>query len=90
MFIYHSDKEAFRNGGFLSKFLYECRTWSKDANFTYERVSWIKCYGVPLHAWNLSFFVYLVSNYGRILKVNEDSNDKIWLDYAQIMIFTPI
>src|SRR4051812_1816272 len=81
LFHYHYDKEASKEVysemvDFFSEFLYDCHAWSKDGDFIYERGAWVRCYGVPLHAWN-PFFSCLVFDCGRVLKVDEVSSKKL-------------
>jgi len=73
---------------FFNEYLYDCRVWSKDSKLLYERGAWVRCYGIPLHAWNISFFALIASFIGRLLKVDECSVNKVRLDYARLFITT--
>lgn len=42
-----------------------------------------------MHAWNLYIFASLVSDCGKVIKVDEVSSENLWVDYARIMITTP-
>jgi len=73
---------------FVGNFLCDCRLWSKDSNMPYERGAWIRCYGVPLHAWNDIFFLELASTRGRLLKIDDATVKKEKMDYARFLIAT--
>ena len=73
---------------FVGNFLCDCRPWSQDASVSYERGAWIRCYGVPLHAWNDIFFLELASTRGRLLKIDDTTVNKEKLDYARFLIAT--
>jgi hypothetical protein len=62
--------------------------WS-EASTRYERGAWLRVYGIPVHAWNDSFFRLTVSGIGRFLYVDECTMDKGRLDFARILIVTP-
>ena len=73
----------------IGNFLCDCRPWSKDACVPYERGAWVRCYGVPLHAWNDIFFLELASSRGRLLKIEDATVNKDRLDFARFLIATP-
>jgi len=47
----------------------------------YDRGAWVRCYGVPLHAWDDIFFLELASSQGRLLKIDDITSNKERLDY---------
>jgi len=49
---------------------------------------WLRLYGVPLHAWNESFFKLCIFECGRFLRSNYCSMEKERFDYARILIAT--
>jgi len=73
---------------FFNEYLYDCRPWSKDSDLLYERGAWVRCYGIPLHAWNIRFFALIASCKGRLLKVDECTVNKVRLEYARLFITT--
>ena len=54
----------------------------------YERGAWVRVYGVLVHAWNIEFFKLCVMGAGRFLHIDECTEDKTHLDFAQILIST--
>jgi len=60
----------------IGNFFDDCRPWKKDVDVPYERGAWVRCYGVPLHAWNNIFFLELASSHGRLLKIDEVTINK--------------
>jgi len=54
-----------------------------------ERGAWLRVYGIPVHAWNATFFRLCVSGIGRFLYVDECIVDKARLNYARILVVTP-
>nr|ABN08666.1 RNA-binding region RNP-1 (RNA recognition motif) [Medicago truncatula] len=74
---------------FLSNFLCDCRPWTKDIKVQYEMGAWVRCYGVPLHAWNDIFFLELAATCGRLLKIDDVTVNKDRMDYARFLIATP-
>jgi len=47
-------------------------------------------YGVPVPAWNEAFFRLCVSGVGRFIHADRCTVDKARLDFARILISTPI
>lgn len=73
---------------FIGNFLDDCRPWTLDSIVNYERGSWVRCYGVPLHVWNEIFFLELAATQGRLLKIDDCTTNKDRLDYARLLIST--
>jgi len=48
----------------------------------------VRIYGVPLQAWNLEFFKLCVYDFGRLLKVDDSTLEKIRFDYARVLVST--
>jgi len=62
--------------------------WSESL-IRYERGAWLRVYGIPVHAWNDTFFRLCVSGIGRFLYVDDCIADKAHLDFAHILVVTP-
>jgi len=75
---------------FFNSFLDNCRPWSRDYVVLYERGAWLRCYHIPIHAWNSVFFTDLSSFFGRLLKIDDQTLNKNKMDYARLLIFTSI
>lgn len=65
----------------------DIRKWSQK-EIDNERVVWIRCHGIPLHAWNNDFFSELALNFGTFLGVDENTKKKNTLDVARVLIRT--
>jgi predicted SpoU family rRNA methylase len=48
---------------FFNQFLSNFKRWDKTV-VPFQRGVWFRLYGIPLHAWNESFFKLCVLNYG--------------------------
>lgn len=49
-----------------------------------SRMVWLRCYGLPLHFWNVACFSKVVSTFG--LKVDADNAILTRLAYARILV----
>jgi hypothetical protein len=74
--------------GIIDNFLDDCIPWSQEMSQVYERGAWIRCYGVPLIAWNSIFFAELVESQGRLLLIDECTVSKQRMGFARILIVT--
>lgn len=54
----------------------------------FERGAWVRCYRVRIHAWNPNFFHDLASSIGHMLKIDDDTTNRLMFDYAQLLIKT--
>ncbi|CAG9768404.1 unnamed protein product [Ceutorhynchus assimilis] len=61
--------------------------WS-EAEVRYERGAWLRVYGIPVHAWNESFFRLCAPENGRFIRADECTIDKARLDFARILVST--
>jgi len=50
----------------------------------------VRCYGIPIRAWNSVFFMDLSSFFGRLLKIDDQALNKNGMDYARLLISTSI
>lgn len=53
-----------------------------------KRYTWVRCQGVPLHAWKGDFFKYVVSGIGRYVSMDTNTASKRLLDIARVLIQT--
>ncbi|GAU17134.1 hypothetical protein TSUD_106330 [Trifolium subterraneum] len=63
--------------------------WDKDVQ-PYHRGAWVRLYGIPLQAWNVNFFKLCVFECGRFLRADNCSADRDRLDFARVLLATPI
>ncbi|MCH79282.1 cysteine-rich receptor-like protein kinase [Trifolium medium] len=61
--------------------------WDKEV-VPAQRGAWVRLYGIPLHAWNESFFRLCVMDCGRFLRADSCSVDRVRLDYALVLLAT--
>ncbi|MCH81579.1 RNA recognition motif [Trifolium medium] len=61
--------------------------WSPDLIIN-ERVTWIRCYGVPLHAWGNDLFRSIAFKSGRFIGVDEKTKHMLRCDVASLKIVT--
>ncbi|GAU51009.1 hypothetical protein TSUD_377370 [Trifolium subterraneum] len=73
----------------LHNFLEDITPWTSDDMRSYVRGAWVRCYRIPLHAWNPIFFAEIAELQGRLLKVDECTLNKDHMDFARILIATP-
>jgi hypothetical protein len=53
-----------------------------------QRVTWLRCFGVPLHAWGFDLFRALAFKFGRFLEVDEKTKTMARCDAARVRILT--
>jgi len=63
------------------------KPWNND-KASFQRGAWVRIYGIPLHAWNESFFKLCVMDCGRYLRSDGASIDKERLDFARVLLST--
>ena len=73
---------------FFGMLFYNFHKWY-DSLIRYERGAWLRVYGIPVHAWNDTFFRLCVFGIGRFLYVDECTADKARLNFARILVVTP-
>ena len=54
----------------------------------FQRGAWLRWYGIPLHAWNESFFKLCVLDCGRYLRTDICSLKKERFDYVSVLVAT--
>lgn len=67
----------------------EIRAWSPK-EIDSERIAWIRCYGVPYHAWTEEFFSFLVSAFGEFICLDDNTKNKGSMDVARVMYRTRV
>jgi hypothetical protein len=72
---------------FFNHFLSNYVRWNKTV-VPFQRGAWLRLYGIPLHAWNESFFKLCVLGCGRYLRTDSCSLDKERFDYARVLVAT--
>ncbi|XP_027362640.1 uncharacterized protein LOC113870247 [Abrus precatorius] len=71
------------------KWFYDLREWHPSM-VAVRRVTWVRCYGVPLHAWGELFFRKLVSSLGDFIQIDQVTAERRRLDYGRIQLGTTI
>ncbi|KAJ4840289.1 hypothetical protein Tsubulata_023411 [Turnera subulata] len=71
----------------LSNYFSRIKPWSPQ-DVSRQRISWITCYGVPLHVWSSNFFSAFGNLLGRFLGVDEATAVKDSFDCARILVCT--
>jgi hypothetical protein len=61
--------------------------WENKAT-PFQRGAWVRLYGIPLQAWNDSFFKLCVFDCGRFLRADSYTTEKDRLDFARVLITT--
>lgn len=84
--------------GNFNDFIEEARDWLyqwfkwirpwKPTDVDPERVSWLRCYGIPVHAWNSLFFSKLTACVGEFVCADENTEKRRSLDVARLMVRT--
>lgn len=54
------------------------------------RLVWLRCFGVPAHAWNNDFFSYLVSGIRKFICADEITEKKECMNVARILYKTKV
>lgn len=53
-----------------------------------ERVTWVRCFGIPVHGWQQQFFDFIIKPYGTVLGIADATCEKKCLDVACLKIAT--
>jgi len=72
---------------FFDLIFYNMVHWKKEV-LPFQRGAWIRLYGIPIHAWNESFFKLCVLDCGRYLRADSCSLNRERFDYARVLIST--
>ncbi|KAK2412589.1 hypothetical protein QL285_047766 [Trifolium repens] len=61
--------------------------WSPDL-ISNHRATWLRCFGVPLHAWGTDLFRSLAFKFGRFVEVDDATKSMRRCDIARIKVVT--
>ncbi|GKU98541.1 hypothetical protein SLEP1_g11532 [Rubroshorea leprosula] len=76
-------------GSNLQQWFEEVKPWS-PSSVAKERFVWIRCQGVPIHAWGLEFFSSIGAVWGKVISLDDSTSKKIRFDIGRFLISTPI
>ncbi|GAB2280736.1 hypothetical protein Dimus_015362 [Dionaea muscipula] len=62
--------------------------WSVKTECSYDREVWLTCYGVPVHAWNVSTFCSIGQFWGEVTQIDEDTAKCVRCDIGNVKVFT--
>lgn len=71
----------------VESWFYDVRGWSPGA-VAKERDTWVRCQGVPIHAWNHQFFEKIVSCLGHFVSLDSSTMNGKRYDVAIILLKT--
>ena len=54
-----------------------------------NRLAWLQCWGVPLHAWNIENISKIVAAVGEMVEVDDEVEKMQRIDRARVLIRTP-
>ncbi|CAK8531108.1 unnamed protein product [Lathyrus sativus] len=63
------------------------REW-KEEDLDKERVTWLRCYRIPFHAWNFYFFELLAKTHRNYVCVYDNTLKEYCMDVSIIMVMT--
>ncbi|KAK7260898.1 hypothetical protein RIF29_27197 [Crotalaria pallida] len=75
------------SGEAFSNWFEYIKPWGEEDVAGY-RFTWLNCAGIPLHAWNDTFFTSLVSFFGTFVKSDSVTKERARLDVARILVKT--
>jgi hypothetical protein len=59
--------------------------WSLDL-FSDRRAVWLRCRGIPLHAWDEQLFRMIVDSFGSFIDLDPSTVNRSKLDFARVKI----
>ncbi|GKV02932.1 hypothetical protein SLEP1_g15306 [Rubroshorea leprosula] len=71
----------------LGQWFEEIKPWTPTTVAT-ERFAWIRCLGLPLHAWKLKYFQSFGNLWGTFVSLDDSTSGKKRLDAARFLIST--
>lgn len=74
-------------GGFLENWFSRIVKWT-PMEVPREHYTWIRCQGIPLHAWTAEFFESIVSSLGRFITLDDNRFNMKRFDMPRIQILT--
>ncbi|CAL5199593.1 unnamed protein product [Lathyrus oleraceus] len=83
------EREALLEEGcdWLQQWFKKIRKW-QPSDVDIERVTWVRCYGVPCHAWSPSFFELIMATLGKYMCSYDNTKNHTNMDVVQIMVRT--
>ncbi|GKV05101.1 hypothetical protein SLEP1_g17145 [Rubroshorea leprosula] len=83
-------KDLVDNGkDWLAQWFSDVRPW-KPTEVAFERFTWLRCQGVPVHIWRSSFFETVAHLFEKFISLDDSTIKKKRLDLAKILILTPV
>ncbi|GKV01589.1 hypothetical protein SLEP1_g14135 [Rubroshorea leprosula] len=73
----------------LGQWFEEVKPWA-PSTVAKERFVWIRCQGVPIHAWGPEFFSSIGAVWGKVISLDDSTSKKIRFDIGRFLISTPI
>ena len=67
--------------------IYSIQKWTQGMTPEF-RLAWIHIWGVPLEIWDAEHFQTLLSTFGEVVELDEETADRLRLDVARILIRT--
>ncbi|XP_020234575.1 uncharacterized protein LOC109814533 [Cajanus cajan] len=80
------EAEKGENSEFWALF-YDINRWD-PTTLPGSRLTWVRCYGVPLHMWNEQYFSQVVCMQGSLVKVDSDTATFKTIESARLLIKT--
>lgn len=71
----------------LQQWFKKIKKW-QPSDVDIEQVTWVRCYGVPCHAWSPSFFELIMAMLGKYMCSYDNTKNHTNMDVAQIMVRT--
>ncbi|GKU94304.1 hypothetical protein SLEP1_g7819 [Rubroshorea leprosula] len=73
----------------LGQWFEEIKPWSPSM-VAGERFMWIRCQGIPVHAWGPEFFNTIGAVWAKVISLDDRTSKKLRFDIGRILISTPI
>ncbi|GAU17444.1 hypothetical protein TSUD_233220 [Trifolium subterraneum] len=80
-------KEVVETVGWWCSLFEKIVPWSPDL-ISNHRVTWLRCFGVPTHAWGMDLFRSLAFKYGKFIELDENTTQMKRCDVARVKIVT--
>ena len=74
-------------GVWLGNWFSNVQAW-KPEDVSRSRFVWLRCEGVPLHAWNPNFFKLLGNFWGTFISLDANTSKKIRFDVGRVLCLT--
>lgn len=71
----------------MSEWFLETRPW-KHEDVDNERMTWLRVFGVPCHAWCLKLFEFITSSVGKYVFSYEETMKQTNMGVARILVMT--